>query len=673
MKKLNQLFSFLTIFSLALYSPTFSKAACTTPITGPSSVCQFSSITLGDVTGGGAWTSLTPALASVGATTGVVSGIATGAASIQYVVGGCTYTYAVAVNAIPAIISGSTQICQHSSTILSDATGGGTWTSGSPTVASAGAGGVVNGLGTSGVAAISYTIADGCFSVFYITVHTPPAPISGTAIFCSYQSSTLSEAIGGGVWSSSTPSVATVTSFGFVAGVMTGTTVISYTITGCTPAMQTVTIAPTPSPINGMTSICSHAVTRLTDSSAGGTWSSSDTTIAIISATGDISCIDTVVGTIVTITYTLPTGCLTTINEVVQTAPKSIYGIDSICKGASTTLFDSTTGGIWSSTSLAGAAVIDTSGIVTGVSPGLYFISYTLASGCYAAFPFYVKPLIPGSVSITASPGDSICAGVPDTFVAHPVNGGVPSFYWSTFFLGTYTHTSSDTFYAFPIHGDVIICKMITSGICSVSDIVYDSLGINVLPHVSPSVSIINGSAPVDSAISYGQIFTFFSSVIYGGTNISYQWYANGILIPGATNSSYAATVYQDSTFSCRVIGNPPCDNTTDTAYSNGIKIYATYLGVNPLNKNLNHFSLFPNPNNGSFTLNGQINSFVGNEINIEITDILGREVYTGKLAVQNGMVNEQVILDNQISPGTYLLRINSGTENEVIHFDINK
>lgn len=68
------------------------------PITGPTVVCENATITLSNTISGGAWTSTDPEV-SVGALTGVVTGVTAGAATITYQTAGCTaVTYDVTIN-----------------------------------------------------------------------------------------------------------------------------------------------------------------------------------------------------------------------------------------------------------------------------------------------------------------------------------------------------------------------------------------------------------------------------------------------------------------------------------------------------------------------------------------------------------------------------------------------
>ena len=135
--------------------------------------------------------------------------------------GGCVgllNTITVTVNTLPGVaaITGNTSVCLNNTTQLSDATGGGVWTSLDPGIATIDASGLVTGV-SAGTATINYTVANiatGCSSIASatVTVNAPPtvAPITGNFNVCPGTTSQLSDATAGGVWSSSDNSVATV-------------------------------------------------------------------------------------------------------------------------------------------------------------------------------------------------------------------------------------------------------------------------------------------------------------------------------------------------------------------------------------------------------------------------------------------------------------------------------
>lgn len=114
----------------------------------------------------------------------------------------------------------------------------------------------------------------------------------------------------GGTWSSSEPSIATVSSTGIVSGLIPGAVVITYTTapdisTGCSNTTTnniTIDALPAVESIAGTTTLCISTTTNLNNNTAGGTWMSSNTAVAIIDAnTGLVNAIS--VGTS-TITYT---------------------------------------------------------------------------------------------------------------------------------------------------------------------------------------------------------------------------------------------------------------------------------------------------------------------------------------------------------------------------------
>src|SRR5262249_28865751 len=94
-------------------------------ITGPSSVCIGSTISLSDASGG-AWSSGSPAIAVIGSTSGVVTGIAAGTALIT-LTRGCPITYVVTVTTGGGPISGPSSVCVGYAAALTDAVAGGTW------------------------------------------------------------------------------------------------------------------------------------------------------------------------------------------------------------------------------------------------------------------------------------------------------------------------------------------------------------------------------------------------------------------------------------------------------------------------------------------------------------------------------------------------------------------
>ncbi len=377
-------------------------------ISGTLSVCVGATTSLSSATGGGTWSSSSTGIAAVGST-GVVSGVAAGTATISYTVSGCRRTAVVTVSALPATISGTLSVCVGSTTSLSSATGGGTWSSSATGVATVGSTGIVSGI-AAGTATISYAVS-GCLRTATVTVNSLPATISGTLSVCVGATTSLSSATGGGTWSSSSTGIATVGSTGIVSGIAAGTASISYTVSGCRRT-AVVTVSALPAAISGTLSICVGATTSLSSATGGGTWSTSSTGIATVGSTGIVSGI--AAGT-ATISY-MVSSCVRTTTVTVNALPATISGSTTVCVGATTALSSATGGGTWSS-GATGVASVGSTGIVTGVSAGSATISYTV-SGCVRTI----------TVSVLAAPATitgtmSVCVGSTTSLSSTPTGG----------------------------------------------------------------------------------------------------------------------------------------------------------------------------------------------------------------------------------------------------------
>lgn len=386
-------------------------------ITGTPSVCVDGTTVFSTTTVGGTWSSSNAIVALVG-TNGVVAGMSAGTSIISYQIGsGCFVTRLVTVLPRPSAIAGSLTICQGSTTNLSSLTPGGTWSSTEPLVATVGlTTGIATGIST-GTATISYIAPTGCFVTNVVSVNPLPLPIEGNTNICLGATSVLTNLTSGtGTWATGNPVIATVdVATGAVTGVSIGTTTITYFLsTGCR-ATTVVTISPVPSTILGVASVCIGNTTTLSNTTTGGTWMSEDISIATINPSGIVTGIST---GIVSMSYTLASGCSRTIAVTVNALPDAITGTASLCTGESTTLTNTTTGGVWTSSTPTVATVTVSGGVIFGVGAGTSLISYTTADGCRSFIVATVHPL-PGIISgIT-----NLCEGS-SVILSNTVSGG---------------------------------------------------------------------------------------------------------------------------------------------------------------------------------------------------------------------------------------------------------
>ena len=379
------------------------------PISGPGTVCVYSTITLSDATSGGAWSSSNNGVATVTGT-GVVTGVSAGIVTITYTINaGCYVTFPITVNPVPDPISGAVSVCQSYSIILVESSPGvgGTWSSTNTFASVNSTTGVVTGNAVTVTSndTIIYSYTTGCNAIYPITINPLPAVITGPTVVCQGQCIDLSDATVGGSWYSNLPTFASAgLNTGIVCGIQVGTVPITYELpTGCY-MIQSVTINQL-DPIVGPTSVCQGLTIGLSDATTGGTWTSSNTAAATIDLNSGIVTGVSYTGAsgggapgITVITYTTPTGCLGIYTVTVYQSPGPITpGPDSVCQGLTITLSDATPGGVWTSLNIFVAVVGSGTGIVTGLPtilsvPITDIIHYTLPAGCFSADTITINP-----------------------------------------------------------------------------------------------------------------------------------------------------------------------------------------------------------------------------------------------------------------------------------------
>jgi len=367
------------------------------PITGTFEICDGETSNLNS-TGSGDWTSSNTSVATV-ASSGNVTSLSAGTTTISKAnASGCYRTAVVTVNPQPGAITGTLALCGGATATLGNSVSGGTWTSTNTSVATINMSSGVVTSGATGTTTISYVTTGGCFVTAVLTVLATPADISGTFILCSGASELLSSS-GTGSWSSSNAAIASVSgadASATVSGVAAGTAIITHTVdaTGCYKT-ATVTINAAPPVIGGFTVICIDAAGTLTNATAGGTWSSTNTSRATINASSGV--VSPVSAGTVTISYTMPGGCAATTVLTVASTPGNITGTLTTCPSATTQLYSSGAG-TWASSNTS-VASINTSGLVSGGAAGTTIITHTTSSsGCRTTRVVTVNSL-PAAVS----------------------------------------------------------------------------------------------------------------------------------------------------------------------------------------------------------------------------------------------------------------------------------
>ncbi len=179
---------------------------------------------------------------------------------------------------------------------------------------------------------------------------------------------------------------------------------------------------------------------------------------------------------------------------------------------------------------------------------------------------------------------------------------------------------------------------------------------IHVIVNKNPAASITAGGATTFCA---GGSVTLIELPV---TGCSYQWYKGASTIAGATSTNYIATTAGN--YKCRVT------KTASGCFKNSNTIVVTVPckeGEELLAEN-NNFTIFPNPNNGTFNLvfNSQFGGASPLEggprgvTTLEIFNSLGQLIYSKQIHSADGNINETITIDN-LSSGIYFVRLSNG------------
>jgi Secretion system C-terminal sorting domain len=268
---------------------------------------------------------------------------------------------------------------------------------------------------------------------------------------------------------------------------------------------------------------------------------------------------------------------------------------------------------------------------------GTYTVTATL-SGCHssATTTAVVNPTIPApTVQISVSPGDSVCDGIAVTFTANVTNGGSsPTYQWrknGTAISGatsaTYTETSALNNY------DIVTCFVTANADCQpVNTGISNSILMHVVSFPMPGISI----QVYPLVFSPGDTMVFTAVVTNGNpVNLSFQWLKNGGPIAGATSSTYtSSSLGAGDQISLYVTSNKPC-TVPDTLVTGSIN-----LAVGDVNSTAGNIEVYPNPNNGTFTMTSPGLS-KGEEV--LIYNIVGQKVYSSAITEQKKIISLDV------------------------------
>lgn len=274
-------------------------------------------------------------------------------------------------------------------------------------------------------------------------------------------------------------------------------------------------------------------------------------------------------------------------------SPVANAGTDaSVCSGGYVQL-QATGGGTysWSNISQLNNAYIANPVAHPTTSINDFVVTVTDSNGCSDNDTVHVSLMALPTLSI-AGPG-AICPG--DTVQLIASGNGITSYDWQP--SAFVTPTNNDSVLVFPAASTTYTITIVDTNGCSNIVNRYVSL---YPPVATPTISV-NGNVLTSSLAA------------------AYQWYLNGVLIPGATSQSYTAIA--QGFYTVVVFAGTGCSSSASAS---------VLISVHDPLPPVTAFDIYPNPNDGHFQV-----SFTADkrdDYSVAIEDVLGRVVYSETL-----------------------------------------
>jgi len=108
---------------------------------------------------------------------------------------------------------------------------------------------------------------------------------------------------------------------------------------------------------------------------------------------------------------------------------------------------------------------------------------------------------------------------------------------------------------------------------------------------------------------------------------------------------------------------------TSNFAISNKLVAHPN-TAVNNVLAVLENVELFPNPNNGTFHVTGDLSGFGLNEVSLTVLNPLGQVVYNSNAPLRNGKLDASV-QTSTLAAGIYMLNVTADGVSKAIRFTV--
>lgn len=269
------------------------------------------------------------------------------------------------------------------------------------------------------------------------------------------------------------------------------------------------------------------------------------------------------------------------------------------------------------------------------------------------------------SVTIAAVPGTSIQPGQSVVFTATGANGGSsPSYQWKKNGLAIPGATGSTYITSALANGDVISCVLHSNFPCATPDSAQSNvLNMSVVPVTACAVplSLLMTDLTPSSAV-------FRWRKVTGA--IGYEYVLNtSVAAPAGSGTSTTDTFYAVNSmagsyyFHVRTL----CAGGNKSSWIS-IPVVFTYTSAGSVSGRM-ALALYPNPNNGTFTLEGTV---AAQELQAEVLNSIGQQVWSQTLVCPGGRLKQTLSVPVSAS-GVYLLRLRAGNAAETLRLVIGR
>ncbi len=279
------------------------------------------------------------------------------------------------------------------------------------------------------------------------------------------------------------------------------------------------------------------------------------------------------------------------------------------------------------------------------------------------------QPIVTPTINISSNPNGSICNGTLVNFTATITNGGfTPAYQWQV--NGNNVGTNTNPFSTTTLNnGDKVACVLTSSQACvTQTNTKSDSLVMTILPNVLPTIVI---NANPGTSVSSGTQVTFTAVTTNPGSSPTYQWKVNSSNV-GTNADTYITSVLQDGDLiTCDLTSNELCALPTQVA-SNQLKM-SIANSVDNFSSLFSDMSIYPNPSQGSITLEGQRKSAKVNKMSYEMMSVTGQTILQGEIQLTQHAFSSTLQFDEALSAGLYILKLHVGNESAYFRILLNR